>query len=123
MGLDVLLTYSYLSVSISIHTNSLLRLLTATVPDSTMINIVTYVRRAKSTTKSTTHFKETSSVEFCWNTLYYKLAGTRLILMTGVKTLGGRISFLPQSLPGKIIITYLIRVFDTKLIGGPNFGY
>ena len=62
MGLDVLLTYSYLSVSISIHTSSLLRLLTATVPDSTMINIVTYVRRAKSTTKSTTHFKETSSV-------------------------------------------------------------
>ena len=41
------------------------------------------------------------------------LAGTCLTLKTGVKTLGGRISFLPQSLPGKIIITYLIRVFDT----------
>ena len=42
-----------------------------------------------------------------------KLAGTRATLKTGVKTLGGRISFLPQSLPMKIIITYLIRVFDT----------
>ena len=41
------------------------------------------------------------------------LAGTRLTLKTGVKTLRGRISFLPQSLPGKIITTYLIRVFDT----------
>ena len=41
------------------------------------------------------------------------LAGTRLTLKTGVKTLRGRISFLPQSLPVKIIITYLIRVFDT----------
>ena len=44
---------------------------------------------------------------------YYKLAGTRVTLKTGEKTLGGRISFLPQSLPMKIIITYLIRVFDT----------
>ena len=43
----------------------------------------------------------------------YILAGTRLTLKTGVKTLEGRISFQPQSLPGKIIITYLIRVFDT----------
>ena len=31
----------------------------------------------------------------------YVLAGTRLTLKTGVKTLGGRISFLPRSLPGK----------------------
>ena len=38
------------------------------------------------------------------------LAGTRLTLKTGVKTLRGRISFLPQSLPVKIIITYLIRL-------------
>ena len=38
------------------------------------------------------------------------LAGTRLPLKTGVMTLGGRISFLPQSLPVKIIITYLIRL-------------
>ena len=45
--------------------------------------------------------------------VYIILAGTRLLLKTGVKTLGGRISFLPQSLPVKIIITYLIRVFDT----------
>ena len=29
------------------------------------------------------------------------------------RLLGGRISFLPQSLPVKIIVTYLIRVFDT----------
>ena len=36
-------------------------------------------------------------------------------MKTGVKTLGGRISFLPQGLPVKIIITYLIRVFDTTL--------
>ena len=49
------------------------------------------------------------------------LAGTRLTLKTGVKTFGGRISFLPQSLPVKIIITYLIRVSDTTW--GPNFGY
>ena len=42
------------------------------------------------------------------------LAGTRLTLKTGVKTLGGRISFLPQSLPVKKIITYLIRVLDTS---------
>ena len=42
------------------------------------------------------------------------LAGTRAAtLKTGVKTLGGRISFLLQSLPMKIIITYLINVFDT----------
>ena len=43
----------------------------------------------------------------------YILAGTRLTLKTGVKTLRGRISFLPQSLPVKIIVTYLICVFDT----------
>jgi len=42
-----------------------------------------------------------------------RLAGTRPPLKTGGKTLGGRISFLPQSIPVKIIITYLIRVFDT----------
>ena len=49
----------------------------------------------------------------------YVLAGTRLTLKTGVKTLRGRISFLPQSLPGKIIITYLIRVlthFDHSIV-------
>ena len=45
--------------------------------------------------------------------ILYILAGTRLTLKTGVKTLGGRISFLPQSRSVKIIITYLIRVFDT----------
>ena len=41
------------------------------------------------------------------------LAGTRLTVKTGVKTLGGRINFMPQSLPVKIVISYLIRVFDT----------
>ena len=43
----------------------------------------------------------------------YWLAGTRQTFKTGVKTLKGRISFLPLSLQVKIIITYLIRVFDT----------
>jgi len=44
---------------------------------------------------------------------YVILAGTRQTFKTGVKTFKGRISFLLQSLPVKIIITYLIRVFDT----------
>ena len=52
--------------------------------------------------------KKNSSGLFC----LVILGGTRLTLKTGVKTFGGMISFLPQSLPGKIIITYLIRVFD-----------
>ena len=34
---------------------------------------------------------------------------------------GGRIRFLPQSLPVKIIITYLIAFLTT--LGSPNFGH
>ena len=51
-------------------------------------------------------------------TNYVLLAGTRLTLKTGVKTLN-QISFLPLSLRVKIIITYIIRVFDTT--GESNF--